>query len=414
MPIEDIDFTIKDDSLIESLTSLQPDYYLFSAVRGIQAEREYYIAMCRLGLLHTLFQPAITYFLSHNIKPADERSQRKITKARIPKMKKYIINNLGGYVFPAITASIDGDVKFKPLLSLNTAIEKEFQQPGFLLIPRQSSFAINDGQHRICSLMLALEENRSLRNETIGIVFFVDAGLKRSQQMFADLNRHAIRPTNSLTLLYDVRNEFSRFTVRLMDKIPVFRKRIEIEKASISPSNPNFFTLNALNQAFLELVGKKRKRLTDQDELTVFDYWSAVTENITEWQSLLNGETTTQDLRKSYVHAHGVILSALAIVGRSLVTDFPDWKNKLEKLCEIDWSRSNPEWEGRAFVNGRMAKAVKNIQLSANLIKTRLDIPLSEKEEKLEEEFKEKRANPLPEFFGKPIHAKSHKPTEGD
>jgi hypothetical protein len=31
-------------------------------------------------------------------------------------------------------------------------------------------------------------------------VYFVDAGLKRCQQMFADLNRYAIRPTRSLLM----------------------------------------------------------------------------------------------------------------------------------------------------------------------------------------------------------------------
>ncbi len=40
----------------------------------------------------------------------------------------------------------------------------------------------------------ALKVRPELGDETLSVVFLHDAGLKRSQQMFADLNRHAISP----------------------------------------------------------------------------------------------------------------------------------------------------------------------------------------------------------------------------
>jgi len=53
-------------------------------------------------------------------------------------------------------------------------------------------FMINDGQHRRAAFELALKENE-LGYKTIAVVFFLDVGLKRSQQMFTDLNRYAAR-----------------------------------------------------------------------------------------------------------------------------------------------------------------------------------------------------------------------------
>ena len=35
----------------------------------------------------------------------------------------------------------------------------------------------------------------------MSVVVYEDQGLKRSQQIFADLNRHALKPTESLALL---------------------------------------------------------------------------------------------------------------------------------------------------------------------------------------------------------------------
>ena len=66
-----------------------------------------------------------------------------------------------------------------------------------------AKFVINDGQHRRAGIEAALRENPELGDETIAVVFFLDVGLRRCQQMFADLNRYAVRPTTSLSILYD-------------------------------------------------------------------------------------------------------------------------------------------------------------------------------------------------------------------
>ena len=41
-------------------------------------------------------------------------------------------------------------------------------------------------------------------------MFFLDVGLRRCQQMFADLNRNAIRPSKSLGVLYDHRDDIAQ------------------------------------------------------------------------------------------------------------------------------------------------------------------------------------------------------------
>ncbi len=53
-------------------------------------------------------------------------------------------------------------------------------------------------------------------------MFFLDVGLKRCQQMFADLNRYAVRPTTSLSILYDHADEDAQITKALLQKVPIF------------------------------------------------------------------------------------------------------------------------------------------------------------------------------------------------
>ncbi|MCH2405487.1 MAG: DNA sulfur modification protein DndB, partial [Nitrosopumilus sp.] len=45
----------------------------------------------------------------------------------------------------------------------------------------------------------------------------------------------------------------------------------------------------------------------------------------------------------------------------------------------IDWSRSNPEWEGKLLLRGRMLKTKLGIELAANTILKKCGIHLSDK-----------------------------------
>src|SRR5437879_4958694 len=151
--------------------------YIFSALRGVQAAREYYVAMCPLKLI-----PKIFLFDEDEI-PPDLRAQRALNRARIPEIAQYIIENPKEYVFSSITASIDGKVRFEPL-----AESGPNSNIGQIVIPMTAKFIINDGQHRRAAVEEALKERPELGDETISVVFFLDTDLARSQQMFADLN----------------------------------------------------------------------------------------------------------------------------------------------------------------------------------------------------------------------------------
>lgn len=352
--------------------------YVFPAIRGIQAQQEYYISMCPIRLLPKMFlfdEPGI---------PAILRAQRELNKARIPEIKRYILDNLDSYVFSAITASIDGKSNFDP----HVKDDKHHSKMGTLHIDMDAKLIINDGQHRRAAIEEAIKENPDIANETISVVFFVDQGLKRCQQMFADLNRYSIRPSKSLNILYDYRDEYSLLTKEVVSRSELFSSVVAMEKSSLSQRSRKLFTLSAVYSAIKALVKDLMYQNNELIELIV-DYWDAVASHIQEWILVYEHKLSAGESRSDYVHSHSTALHALGIVGNSLIKEFPDdWKDRLTNIKKINWSRTNTTcWEGRVLIGGNIQKSSNNVVLTSNYIKTILGLELSSEELKKENAF---------------------------
>ena len=342
--------------------------YGFDAIRGIQAGREFYVAMCPLKIIPKLF-----IFTEFDL-PPELRAQRTLRASRIPALKNYILNNPKDYIFSSLTASVDGTMKFEPAPSLG-----EGGKLGRLYVSMESRLLINDGQHRRQAIEEALKENPDLAHEMISVVFFEDKGLIRSQQMFSDLNKNAVKPTKSLSILYDHRDEFAKFIVAISYELEIFSGRVELEKTAISNRSIKFFTLNGIADATRRFLGIKGTKISVDEQNMAKEFWNEIAKNIPEWQLLIQKRVTTSELRKEYVHSHTNLLNALGIVGNVLQNEYPsDWKQKLASLQNIDWSRSNPEWEGKLLLRGRMLKTKLGIELAANTILKKCGIPLSD------------------------------------
>lgn len=354
--------------------------YVFPAIRGIQAGREHYVSMCPMRLL-----PRIFLFDEADLVP-ELRAQRLINRSRLPELTRYITENPDSYVFSAITVSIDGDVRFESM-----ALEGAVSRIGTLHVPMSARFIINDGQHRRAAMERALLEKPELGDESIAVVFFLDLGLERCQQMFSDLNRYAIRPSKSLSILYDDRDRTALLTKALIARSPVFRDVVELEKTSLAPRSRRLFTLSALYHATGELLaGIENRPSQDLAELAI-RYWETVATHMDEWQKVILGDLSAGEVRADYIHTHGVVLQALGRVGNALVQDHPaQWESKLATLKHIDWRRTNTRlWEGRALSGGRLSKAGQHAILTSNAIKSYMKLTLSSEEQEVEDAFKQ-------------------------
>lgn len=360
------------------LTPTGQDFqYVLPAIRGIQASREYYVSMFPLRFIPQLLvaEPELS---------PEQRAQRRLNRSRIPEISRYILSNPEDYVFSAITVSIDAEVRFEQYGEQGSA-----GRTGLLHIPMDARFVVNDGQHRRAAIEMALKERPELGDETIAVVFFLDAGLARSQQMFADLNRHAVRPSKSIGLLYDYRDQMAVLVKKLIASLPAFQGLIDKEKTTLSPRSRHLFTLSALYHATVELLGQVEGNEIEERLQRAIRFWEVVDQHLKEWGQVRRGEITAGEVRKDYLHTHSVVLQAFARVGSQLGQDYPaDWENRLATLAEIDWRRSNWKlWEGRAMQAGSVSKGSRNVVLTANVLKGYLKLKLSPEEQRVENAF---------------------------
>ena len=340
--------------------------YSFYAVKGMQANSEYYISMVPLKLLKKLF------VLDNNDVLPEYRAQRKLNYNRIPEIKDYILNNRNSYVFSALAASIDGVFKFIPIS----------ENVGILEVDMDSTFLINDGQHRNAAIQEALNEDSTLENETIPVVFFADKGLKRSQQMFTDLNKYAVKPSKSQNTFYDHKDGLAQLSRDIIENNDFLKNYTDVENDTLGKYSAKLFTLNSFYTANKMIIGTT---LLDNSTCEfVKKYWNNVVSNIVEWNLLEKKELTKMSLREDYIVTQNVVLYALGKLGNYFLTNkIVDFDKYLVNLKKINWLRSNNQWNGRTIVSGKVAVKSQNITLTYLEIKELIGIKLDPKEKEI-------------------------------
>lgn len=353
-------------------------FYTFPALKGNQASKDFFVIMCPLKILSKLF------IFNEDELPAEHRAQRILNRTRIPEMATYIVNNPKDYVFSSVTASIDGDFEFTPL-------NKDFDDKvGIIKVSMDSRLLINDGQHRRAAIEDALKAAPELGDETISVVLFIDEGLKRSQQIFADLNKHAVNVSKSIGILYDSRDPIAMISKSLLENNKYLKYFTDTENPSLSKFSPKLFTLSSVNETNKKLLSKLN---TSDPKIATFveEFWDVLCENMKEWQFVFNKDINPHLFRNDYISSNGVVLEALGLVGNYLYKNNPyDWKAILSNVSTIDWHRSNlADWQHRVIgPTGRIVKSATYVRLTNNKIKIKLNIPLTKEELKLENDDK--------------------------
>lgn len=350
--------------------------YRFPVVKGVQATREYYIAMIPLKMIPKLFPQDEEYV------PPEHRAQRKLNESRIPVISKYILNNRKSYVFSALAASIDGKFKFCP---------SEYPDVGVLEISMDAKLLINDGQHRKAAILEAISEDDSLLNETISVVFFEDEGLTRSQQMFTDLNKHAVKTSNSIAELYDSRDQLAVVTRTVISKIIFLNTYTDKEKDILGKYSSNLFTLSTFYNANKRII--RSAPIGKEVEAFLLRYWSSVCQNILPWKELYDHEISKVDLRENYIVTQAVIIQVLGRLGNYFfINKEHDIESYLRVLQSINWKRDCEDWKLRTIrANGRMINNEEAITLTCNVLKKHLGLPLDEFELSKEHSFVDRK-----------------------
>ena len=352
---------------LTSMTSRLKPTFQVPATRGRMGTSDYYTATLPFGAVTKLFVFDPDEMLE--LTP-ENRSQRILNTKRVPEIANYVLEH-EDYIFSAITVSVDSDdVEFVPV--------QEGADIGSLVLPLEAKYVINDGQHRVAGISEALRRDSSVAEDTISVVVLPDGGLERSQQIFSDLNRTVHKTSKSLDILFDHRLPINRITMACLETVPLFRDRIDKERVSLSVRSPRFATLSGLQQATEQLLGRLPEKLPerDVDSLTSLtaDFWSRLTDLVVPWRDILDGDIKPQQARQVYVSSYALSLWALGSAGAAARAAHGDWTGILDGLRDIDWRKTNPDWQGICMADNEIVTRAPTRRATANYIMWKLGL----------------------------------------
>ena len=340
------------------------------ATKGRMGSTEYYTATLPFGSVTKLFTFDPDKMMELSV---EERTQRELKRKRVPEIASYILDH-EDYIFSAITVSVDSPVFFTPAA--------EGANVGTLVLPLEAKYVINDGQHRVAGIEEALKQDPELASDTISVVVLPDGGLERSQQIFSDLNRTVHKTSKSLDILFDHRLPINGITMDCLQQVPLFEDRVDKERVSLSVRSAKFATLSGLQQANVQLLGNLSDKLSqaevDKMRAIAVDYWTRLTDLVTPWKAILEGDIKPAEARQQYVSSYALSLWALGFAGAAARAahdgDTGRWTDSLDGLADIDWKKSNSDWQGICMAGKEVVTRVPTRRATANYIKWKLGL----------------------------------------
>jgi DNA sulfur modification protein DndB len=162
----------------------------------------------------------------------------------------------------------------------------------------------------------------------------------------------------------------------------------------LSVRSRKLFTLSGFHTANRALLDGTDALLMERRVDVAAAYWETVALQFPEWGQVYDGVLTAGEVRKDFIHSHGIVLHALGRIGNTLIGSNPEparraWKPALRRLSRVDWRRGNSNmWEGRAVVGGQVCKSGANVLLTTAAIRRVLGLPLPDAEQRAEHAFR--------------------------
>lgn len=337
--------------------------YQFSVLEGQQSGRPYWLLNLSVQDIKRMFAG----FLDRAAHDPRSLAQRSLNASRVRKLKQYILNEVlpeeGFYILPPLVLSVDCD-------------EYDFDEidngVGRLTLPSDAAFWLGDGQHRAAGLLAAyLEAPAILNSETVGVMLLPDSGNQIRHKIFLDINANASKPSKSLATLFDERDRLATVTRNLLS-LPWLEQFTNLERTTLPKSSSDLFTLNGLRDANRELLAAVPPA---EWTMTAMHYWKAIAEVIPQWKEVLQAVEQDQGmdapaLRRDYICFHSICLSALGILGQQVITA-DGQVPAMDALAQVDWRRSNPDWEGLFLFEGKIVKNKRSAMRFAEYLRQR-------------------------------------------
>lgn len=340
--------------------------------------------------------------------PPQLRQNRRARPERFAEIADYIVKNTDDYRFSALTCTYGKNGDTEPPRWEPADPHAPEGSPGWMLgmltLNQQDPLIIVDGQHRLGAIQQAVDLEPELRRDSIAIVLFPYISLEANQQLFSDLNRTAKKTSKSLDVFFNRRDIVNRVVQRMVERVSVFKGRVDVENISVAKSPTNVFTLAGVYQASKPMLeaapvgglveGELAEGNQSEDVYVNFlvDVWEFIAQQFPEWGKVARGDINILQERPNYLHWNSGVLSSIGeFVGIAMEQHGNNWRETVRTaLSHPDngrWRRDMSQWQGIILAGEQvLPRSAVRIQLIAYL-KLKAGLPLTERDKSVLESF---------------------------
>ena len=309
------------------------------------------------------------------------------------------------FTLPPITLVSYDKLDFRPYNFKDQSIDEEAilsnggSVVGVIVLPIDYEFECLDGNHRTAAIReLANEDPHYIQGSNMLLSIVHEDRPKKIRQDFVDVNKNAKPTTSSINTLFNTRDPISNLVVDLVEEIDYLNKTTERLSTSVSKLSKDIYTINNIKNAVIEVAGfnsqaSKSTKLVEsledvEKEKELRQNASLFFENLrknTAIATCIESPEKIVDVRQNSVITTG---TGIIVASRVAGFIFASFNNKekqgeeLQKLFSLDWSRSNPIFEGNIILNQKVLNSRDAIAATVVSIKMQLGYQLTELEYK--------------------------------
>ncbi len=383
-------------------------------LKGEMGETEYFLSVMTFGELVRLVQYKEEFPEWRQAEPPPELlQQRRLNMARVRNEIVPYLTQIPDHFFSAITVEIirPGEtgqgIKFEKDAACSQSVGVE---TGLLVLDGTEYLTPLDGQHRLVAIKEAVEENPLLLKESIAVIFLSHRTIRRSQQLFSDLNRHAKPTTKTINILFEHRGFFEKVSKAVASGSKYLRNRVNMETNTLAKKSPHIITLGVLFECVTNALKQEEAfqperqneaslgRAADE-AIAILD--DVIVPSLPELEEVFSGEIRPYDHRRKYICTHSAGWQAMFACVGGARKSFPyEWREIIRKgFQDVDWQNTNPEWEGTAIQAGLVLNRRQNIVRLTAQLKLMLGIPCEQPEEDELRRALAEMGRPMPEIL---------------
>lgn len=341
------------------------------AFKGRIGNTDFYLSMATFGEVARM----VSYKMNDKEWPTELRQQRPINMSRVKNsMVPYLLENDDHFYSALVVEHVRPD---ETKHDVTFIADQDDPSTGWVEMNGSEILEAQDGQHRLKSIEMAVEQSPEIAKEKIGLVIVPHKTVKSAQQRFSDLNKNAKPTPKALNVMFEQREEAALLAKSLAKNSKMLDDRVNQTSSNLSKRSPYIVTIASLYEA-VKIVEPTLTGEIDAKSEQLVHYWDTALAAMPDFERMVEGKTTPGDIRTKYVYASGLGFEVLAEVIRAVVVSHQEnWERVLtEGLPCINWELGYSEWEGIALIAGRIAIARAPRRRTATLIKHLLGLPV--------------------------------------